>query len=57
MPAVLLTGFAMGVGVFSAATASYLIQGVFGIGATTALVTCVVAGGWLLRSFLIKTTR
>lgn len=52
MRVLLFAGFAVGVGVFSAANASYLVDGRFGIGAFIALLTCTVAGGWLLNSFL-----
>jgi hypothetical protein len=45
---ILLAGFAIGVGVFSAATASYLVKGQVGIGAMVALGTCLLATGWLL---------
>jgi hypothetical protein len=48
MRPILLGGFAMGIGVFSAAAAGYVVDGRFGVGATSALVTCVVAGTWLL---------
>lgn len=57
MRAILLAGFAIGIGVFSTAVASYLVQGRFGIGATVALATCLIAGGWLLRGFLTTPTR
>lgn len=41
--AIMLLGFGIGVGVFSTATADYLVQGRFGIGAALGLTTSAVA--------------
>lgn len=48
---VLMIGFSCGAGVFSVATASYLAQGRFGVGATIALLTCCAATIYLARRF------
>ncbi|WP_133175331.1 hypothetical protein [Sphingomonas oleivorans] len=45
----LLLAFGMGVGVFATATADYLVQGRFGIGAAIGLLTSLVASLILIR--------
>lgn len=49
MVAVLLGTFGAGIGVFGTATANYLVQGRFGIGAFIGLVTSAVASAFLVR--------
>lgn len=46
---VLLLGFGVGAGVFMTASADYLLQGRFGIGAAIGLLTSVIAAGFIVR--------
>lgn len=46
---VLLLGFGVGVGVFMTASADYLVQGRFGIGAAIGLLTSALAAGLIVR--------
>ncbi|MGK6355750.1 hypothetical protein ACMGDH_11070 [Sphingomonas sp. DT-207] len=48
----LLSGFAMGIGVFATATASQLVEGRLGIGAGIALATSTLGAGILLHRAL-----
>lgn len=49
---VLAVAFAFAAGVFGAATMSYAVEGRFGPGAASGLVTAVIATLWLLRRLL-----